>query len=376
MIIGIDASRANRMQKTGVEWYSYHLIEELKKIIPRDITRVILYSDEALGGGLETLPYGWSSEIIKSPVKSPKTKKAWLWTQLRLSWEMLRKKPDVLFVPSHAMPLIHPKKTITTIHDIGFLRYPDAYNKYACLYHRFSTWFAARFAFRIIVPSEFTRKELMRVYKIPHWKITVTHLGYNQVAYNTNKVENESAVLFKYKIEKPYFLFVGRIEEKKNISGLIQAFNLFIKNTGSGHSLVLVGVEGFGFSKIKEEILDLGLHNRVNILGYVRGEDIPVLYKEASALILPSFYEGFGIPILEAMACGTPVIGSKAASIPEVAGDAAVLVCPKKPEELAQAMNVVLNDLTRRILIERGLQRVKNFSWERTARETWEVLSL
>lgn len=380
MLIGIDTSRANRPIKTGVEWYSYYLIQELKKIIPRDSARIVLYSDEILGGGLENLPDNWKSEIIKSPVKNPKIKKPWLWTQLRLSWEMFCKKPDMLFVPSHAIPIFHPKKIITTIHDIGFLRYPEAYNKYARLYHKFSTWFAAQFASRIIVPSEFTKRELIEVYKIPHWKITVTHLGYNKNAYNQNcrdtlQCTHASSVLFKYKIQKPYFLFVGRLEEKKNVLGLVRAFNLFLKETGSSHQLVLVGVPGFGFEKTKEKILDLGLQNRVKILGYARNEDIPILYKEATALALPSFYEGFGIPILEAMACGTPVIASKSASIPEVAGDAAILIDPKKPEELARAMKVVLNDLTRRILIEKGKERVKNFSWEKTARETWEILS-
>ncbi|MEA3272077.1 MAG: glycosyltransferase, partial [Patescibacteria group bacterium] len=176
MLLGIDVSRANRPVKTGVEWYSYHLIQELKKIIPDNIG-VVLYSDEMLGGGLENLPENWKSEIIKSPVKHPKTKKPWLWTQLRLSWEMFKNRPDILFVPSHAIPIIHPKKTVATIHDIGFLRYPEAYNKYACLYHRFASWFATQFASKILTPSGFTKRELMEVYKIPHWKIIVTHLA-------------------------------------------------------------------------------------------------------------------------------------------------------------------------------------------------------
>lgn len=374
MTIGIDASRANRPIKTGVEWYSYHLIQELKKIIPENVG-VVLYSDEPLAGGLENLPNNWKSKIIKSPVKNPKTKKAWLWTQLRLSWEMFKDKPDILFVPSHAMPIVHPKKTVITIHDIGFLRYPECYNKYARSYHKFSTWFAARFASKIITPSEFTKRELIEVYKIPHWKITVTHLSFNKNAYGTEKTEDASGVLFKYKVKKPYFIFVGRLEEKKNIIGLIRAFYLFLEETGLPHNLVLVGVPGFGFEKIKEEILDLGLYEQVRVLGYLRSEDVPVLYREADAFVLPSFYEGFGIPILEAMASGIPVIAAKAGSLSEVVGNAAILVEPKNPKDLAFAMKVVLNNLTRRILIEKGLERVKNFSWEKTARETWEVLS-
>lgn len=371
MTIGIDASRANRAQKTGVEWYSYHLIEELKKIIPGNIG-VILYSDESLAGGLEKLPANWKSRIIRSPIKSPRTKKGWFWTQLRLSYEMIFNRPDILFIPSHAMPLIHPKKTVITLHDIGFLKFSKAYNPLARTYHRLSSWFAAKFAWKILAPSEFTRKEIIETYKISSEKIFAIHLA-PSLDFSVEKPPEE--ILKKYEISKPYFLFVGRVEEKKNVSGLLQAFEILAKNPQINHNLVFAGMSGFGFERIEEKIKNSEIKERIKITGFVKDKDLPILYKNAEALILPSFYEGFGIPVLEAFSCGIPAIVANASSLPEVACNAAILIDPKNPEEIAKAMEKILDAETRRILIEKGIARAKEFSWRQTAEKTWEVFS-
>lgn len=372
MIVGIDASRANRAQKTGVEWYSYRLIEELKSIIPPDIG-VVLYSDEPLAGGLERLPMNWKSKIIVSPIKFPITKKGWLWTQLRLSYEMFFCKHDILFVPSHAMPLIYPKKTVITLHDIGFLKFPASYKRFAHFYHKFSSWFAAKFAWKIIAPSEFTKKEIVDAYKINPEKIFVTHLAPSLNFSNGAPMEE---VLKKYGILKPYFLFVGRVEEKKNVLGLLQGFEIFAKNPQMNNCLVFAGLPGFGFEKLDERIENSAIKERIKITGFVKDEYLSALYKNAEALILPSFYEGFGIPVLEAFASGIPVICANAASLPEVAGAAAILVNPEKPEEIAEAMKKILDPAMRQTLTERGSARAKYFSWQKTARETWDVLLL
>lgn len=364
MLIGIDVSRANRAQKTGVEWYSFRLIEELKKIIPAD-TEIVLYSDEPLAGELKKLPPNWASKVIKSPIKFPLSKKGWLWTQLRLSWEMVLCQPEILFVPSHAMPIIHPKKTIITLHDIGFLKFPLMYKSLARLYHRFSSWFAARFAWKILTPSEFTKKEIIKTYKIPAEKVFVTHLA-PSLDFLSGDFSEE--ILRNYGIKKPYFLFVGRVEEKKNVAGLFQAFDIFSQND-SLHSLVFAGLPGFGFEKFKKD------NSRVIITGFVADGDLPAVYQNAEALILPSFYEGFGIPVLEAFVAGIPVVISDVSSLPEVAGGAAILVNPQKPEEIAEAMKKVLNPETRKGLTERGFIRAKEFSWQNTAEKTWEIIS-
>ncbi len=373
MIIGIDASRANRAQKTGVEWYSYRLIEELKKIIPQT-ERVVLYSDEPLVGDLKKMPDNWSEKIIKS-FRSPKSKKIWLWTQLGLSFEMIFCRPDILFAPSHAMPIFHPKKTVITLHDIGFLKFPKAYKSPARAYHRFSAWFAAKFAWKILTPSEFTKKEIVATYKVNPEKIFITHLA---PSIDFSKNSPAEAILEKYKITKPYFLFVGRVEEKKNVLGLFSAFEIFNKlrnyenneiTKNEMYNLVFAGLPGFGFEKLKKD------NSRVVITGFVKDEDLPAIYKNAEALILPSFYEGFGIPVLEAFACGIPAIVSNTSSLPEVAGGAAILIHPNNPEEIAKAMEKIMDSEIRRALIEKGNARIKDFSWQKTAQKTWEVLS-
>lgn len=377
MIIGIDASRANRAQKTGVEWYSYRLIEELKKIIPGDVG-VVLYSDEPLAGDLSILPPNWKLKVIASPIKSPITKKGWLWTQLRLSFEMILRRPDVLFVPSHAMPLFHPKKTVITLHDIGFLKFPATYKPLARAYHLFSSWFAAKFAWKILTPSEFTKKEIVETYKISPEKVFATHLAPSMDFSAANFSEE---ILKNYKIVKPYFLFVGRVEEKKNVLGLFRAFEIFNKlrnyenneiTKNQEYNLVFAGLQGFGFEKLEEKIKD---NKRIKITGFVKDGDLPAIYKNAEALILPSFYEGFGIPVLEAMSAGIPVIISNVSSLPEVAGGAAILIDPNNQEEIAEKMEKVLDAETRQALIERGFARAKEFSWQKTAQKTWEVLS-
>ena len=178
--IGIDASRANRAEKTGVEWYAYYLIQELKKIIPPEY-RVILYSAESLVGGLAELPPNWESKIVGglNILFWKRAKNVLLWTQLGLSWEMLRCPPDILFVPSHAIPFIHPKRTYTTIHDVGFRVFPEVYHILPLIYHRFTTRFAVWRATKIFTPSEFTKSELVKYYKADPKKIIVTPLGFD-----------------------------------------------------------------------------------------------------------------------------------------------------------------------------------------------------
>ncbi|MEK7580159.1 MAG: glycosyltransferase, partial [Patescibacteria group bacterium] len=171
MRIGIDVSPAIRRYKTGTEWYTYNLIEALKKV---DLTNhfFLLYSPIPLSAELAQLPARWQNKVLPWPFK-------YLWTQIRLSLEMLFNQPDVLFVPAHAIPLIHPKKVITTIHDLGFERFPEAYTRWQRFYYRFAHRFAAEHATKIIVPSEFTKRELINLYNVSSEKIVVVPLGYD-----------------------------------------------------------------------------------------------------------------------------------------------------------------------------------------------------
>ncbi|MDD5043406.1 MAG: glycosyltransferase family 1 protein [Patescibacteria group bacterium] len=369
MLIGIDASRANKKEKTGTEWYSYYLIQEFKKLNSEG-DQFILYSKEALCDGLENLPPNWRSKILTSSLRR-------FWTQWRLSWEMIKDKPDILFVPAHTIPLIHPKRTVTTLHDIGFERFPEIYNFQELAYHRFSARFAIKHAKRVITVSNFSKQEMIDIYGADPEKISVVYNGYNSDLYKKLPKEEASSILEKYNISQPYFLFLGRLEEKKNVAGLIRAFNLLMRDERFGdYKLVLVGRSGyFGYQKIKDEIFHSPVKDKILELGWVEEQDLPAFYNGATAFIFPSFYEGFGIPITEAMACGTPVVCSNRAALPEIAGGAGILIEPENFEEFGRKMGEVVNDENlRRTLIEKGLERAKLFSWKKCAEETMKIL--
>lgn len=392
MLVGIDASRANREIKTGVEWYSYYLIENLKKIDAKN--HYFLYSEQKMKGGLQNLPSNWKSRILKWPL-------IFFWTQIRLSWEMLINPPNLLFVPSHVIPLIHPKKVITTIHDMGFKKFPAVYSFFQRWYQDFSVKFALKCATKIIVPSEFTKKELIEIYHADPEKIAVIHLACNDKIFRLNYNREKSVqILEKYNIKKPYLLFVGRLEEKKNISFLIDVFeNLFLEEKPI---LVLVGKRGYGYKRInflhnlfrtlsapkslkarqaicgiKDKIAKSRFRDRIIQISQIIEEDLAILYKEAKIFIFPSLYEGFGIPLLEAMATGAPVVASDSASIPEIVKDAALLSKPDDIKGFAIQIKKIWEDENlRNELKNKGLERVKNFSWRKCARETLDLFDL
>lgn len=369
MIIGIDASRANRIKKTGVEWYSYYLIEEFKKLTTESQNQFFLYTHKPLQGELARLPKNWQEKILRWWPR-------YCWTKIRFSWEMLRRKPDVLFVPSHVLPKFIASRGVTTIHDLGYERYPEVYSKFSKNYLHKNYKFAACHAKKIIVPTEFTKRELMSLYKTPAEKIEVIHLAYNDKIFkpieNKNKVEE---ILKKYKIKKPYLLFVGRLETKKGLKTLLNAHQLLISNYQLPNlNLVLVGSPGFGYQENK--LLISNLKSNLHQLGYLKDEnDRAVLYSAAEAFVFPSLYEGFGIPVLEAMACGCPVVASDIEPLKEVGGESAVFFKVNQPDDLAQKVTEVLqnNELRQKMIIT-GLERVKKFSWQQCAEKTLKVL--
>jgi len=421
MIIGIDASRANKEHKSGTEWYAYYLIKELAKL--DDKNEYILYTDQPLHAGLldltqenfspaiTNLPNKQGWQKITSPHNNFKGKVLrwpfrFLWTQGRLSLEMLWQRPDVLFVPAHALPLIHPKKSIVTIHDIGFKETEKLYSQdlimpqngldYRLLrllikiisrgdyigsqldYLHWSTQYALDKARRIITISNFSKDEIAKYYNVDNSKIKVVYNGYNDKLYKQlDQPEVTQNVLNKYGLTQPYIFYVGRLEKKKNTDKLIEAFALVKQHHPEiKHKLVLVGDASFGFDEIKYQINEFNLSDDVMITGWVAEEDMPHIFKGATAFIFPSNYEGFGIPLLQAMACGTPIVASNIPSIQEVAGSAALLFDQTKVHDMAEKIErVILNQDLRNQLIQAGLIRAKNFNWQICALETLKVIN-
>lgn len=421
MKIGIDASRANREHKSGTEWYAYHLIKKMAQIDPNN--EYTLYTDKPLRGGLLDLTKNDLSEeayknteiaydkkgyqIIKSPHDNVKAKVlnwpfSFFWTLGRLSLEMLLKKCDVLFVPAHSAPLIMPKKTIATVHDVAFNKSEALYrketlgsevrflrkvinffvriftlNKYSADsvdYLKWSTFFTLKHAKKIVAVSESTRRDILESYpNINQNKIVKIYNGFSDFLYNGDKLSKskEDQVMEKYGLEKPYLLYVGRIERKKNAPLLIEAFaKARHDNINLEENLVMVGDAGYGYDEVIYNITGLDLYNKVFLPGWIEEEDMPYIYSAATAFIFPSKHEGFGIPILQAFGCGTPAAVSCIPPFQEIAKNAVLYFNPVSRGEIAGAINRIINDQgLRDDLIKKGRERSKKFSWEKCAEE-------
>jgi glycosyltransferase involved in cell wall biosynthesis len=365
MLVGIDASRATAGQRSGTENYSLYLIRELLALGQAHSFQ--LYFNEPPEPDLFPAVARW--RIIPFPR---------LWTHLRLSWEMATQPPDILFVPSHVLPLIHPRRSVVTVHDLGYHYYPEAHTLSQNLYLRWSTRYNARVATRVLADSEATRQDLIRYYGTPEEKIVVVNPGRDESLEPVDDPVALAAVRDHYHLAEHYLLYVGTLHPRKNLVRLVEAFALLLRNVDAlpaGLQLVLAGQKGWLTDDILGAVRRLDLADRVILTGYVPGADLPALLSGALAFVFPPLYEGFGLPVLEAMACGTPVVCSNASSLPEVVGEAALLVDPLDTEVLADALaTIVLDGDLRQDLAARGFVQMRQFSWRRCAEETLQVL--
>lgn len=376
MLIGVDASRATAAHRTGTETYSQYLIRAL--LAQGTEHRFRLYFNQSPPPGL----FPEAADQLVIPF-------ARLWTHVRLSREMLSAPPDVLLVPSHVLPLIHPRRCVVTVHDLGYHYYPEAHTLFQNLYLRWSTRYNARTATRVLADSEATRKDLLRYYGIPEERVVVVYPGHDEALGPVSDQQMLEAVRNRHGLNGPYLLYVGTLHPRKNLVRLVDAFAVLAARlqsmseaAGVGVArdvtapyLVLAGSKGWLYREIFDRVRRLELEDRVLFTGYVPDADLPALLSGALAFVFPSLYEGFGFPVLEAMACGTPVVCSSASSLPEVAGDAALQVDPLDTEGWVEAMHQILIDGgLRATLVERGLKQVQRFSWQRCASQVLQVL--
>lgn len=352
MNIGIDASRAARGLRTGTENYSLHVIRALLGLdSPHQFA---LYFNQPPEPGL----FPGAPRVRQRAIPFPR-----LWTHARLAAEMIMQPPDALFVPSHVLPLAHPP-AVATIHDLGYRYFPEAHTRRARLYLEWGTRHNARASRLIIADSRATRDDLMKFYAVPDSKIRVAYPGLRPDLAPVRDPGVVKAALNRYGLREPYAIYVGTLQPRKNLARLIEAF----ARVPEPFSLVLAGKKGWLYSEILRRAEGLGIGHRVVFTGYVPDEDLPALLSGASLFAFPSLYEGFGLPVLEAMACGVPVVCSNTSSLPEVVGDAALLVPPTDTDALAAAIARILTDQDlRRALIARGLKRAGEFTWRRCA---------
>ena len=374
MLIGVDASRVAYDQRTGTESYSLHLIRSLIEIGGKHrfrlYTPVPLSSDVMqnaggvpLGGGQVNSSY----EVRVNPFPR-------LWTHLSLAWEVSRHPPDVLFVPAHVLPLVCPVPAVVTVHDLGYLYYPETHLRFDRWYLDWTTRRHARLAACVIADSQATRADLIRHYQADPDRIVVVYPGRDASLIGVVDPEAIAAVKTRHNISGDYFLYLGTLQPRKNLVRVVEAFARLESLTANLH-LVLVGKKGWLYDDLFARVEALGLNDRVVFTGYIADDDKAPLLSGALALVYPSLYEGFGLPVLEAMACGIPVLTSNASSLPEVAGSAALLVDPLDVDAIADAMSRLINDVDlRNMLVEKGYAQIAEFSWAKAAHEILQVL--
>ncbi len=367
MLIGIDASRAFLKRRTGIEEYAYQVIRHLRTALPATDS-VVLYvrkklhiTDYKLRVVIPEINFDLPDNWRVCGIWAPR-----FWTQIGLSIEMLLKPPDILFVPAHTVPIIHPANTVVTVHGLEYEFCPQAYSFWERLYMRASIRFSCRTASTVVCVSENTKRDVMRLYQVPEEKIRVVYEGFSQPVNSQQSTKRH---------EKPYLLFVGRLEERKNIVRIIEAFETLKERYGIPHRLVLAGKSGFGYGKISIRSQASGIRNEILEVGYVTEAEKWELLRNADIFLFPTLYEGFGIPILEAQSVGVPVVASDTSSMPEVGGEGAVYADPYSAESIADGIRKVLSDSGfRDDIIEKGLVNAGRFGWHGCAKKISDIL--
>jgi len=360
MHVLIDA-RMVSSQNFGISRYVVNLVKNLAKI-DKDNKYTILVQNDFLAGSIKASNF----ECIYSQIK-------WLSVQEQLLLPFLVKKinPDIFHATSFVVPRIKVCKNIITIHDLIHMIFPDQYNLLHRLYYRFIVGPAVRAADQILTVSESSRKDIAKYFKVPLDKITATRLSAEE-NFKPQSQEAIRGIRDQYRIgEREFILYVGNRKPHKNLPTLISAFGLFKKKYKNEYFLALSGEPDEELSRLSK---DSGIEDQIIFLGKVKEDDLPAVYSTAEAFVCPSLYEGFGLPVLEAMACGAPVITSNISSLPEVIGDAGIMVDPYSAEDLAEKMREIsVNTALAEEMREKGLQRAKLFTWEKCALQTLKV---
>lgn len=304
------------------------------------------------------------------------------WTQLRLPFALIGDNPDVLWMPLQTIPFMLKDniKTVVTIHDLAFKIFPNHFPRKDFLLLSLFTKHAVTRASRIIAVSENTKKDIIRFYGIDPRKITVVYHGYDANIFNIDNAQDVVRIedtRSKYKIRGRYVLYAGAIQPRKNLNKLIAAFELLKKDPKYNEfTLVIAGSNAWMYEQIHQRAAASSCKEDIIFTGPYRTEDLPQLLGGAEVFVFPSLYEGFGIPILEAMACGVPIVSADNSSLPEVGGEAPIYCDVNNQENLAERIKLALGDARlREEMVEKGLNQVKKFSWEICAQKTLAVLT-
>lgn len=363
MKIMVDATSLARTI-TGIENYTKNLVCHLINIVGEGDELIILFRKEIP-------PYIKNQKTVKllvSPFKSQL-----LTEQIWIPFVKHSHKPDVIHFPAFPPPLLIRKNIIFTIHDATMWKHEDTLSLKNKLYMRPLSSRGIRLAEKLFTVSDFSKKEIIDVFPIASKKIFNTGISISndfQVITDDNVL---SQVKKKYNLPEKYFLSVGSLEPRKNLLFLIKAFIKLKNKINTDYKLVITGRSAWGSNEIRDLILENNVEKDIILTGYIKDQDLISLYNLATYFVFPSIYEGFGLPVLEAMACGTPVIISNVSSLPEVACESAIYIDPYDETSLISALEKVISDeKIHADLREKGLKRSKNFSWEGVSKRIYK----
>ncbi len=377
MLIGIDGNEANTKSRVGIGEYSFELLKQFKRfqISPSGthVTNNLKFQIYLKSNPLLDLPEeseNWQYRVIR-PGK--------LWTQWRLPLDLYLNspRPDVFFSPSHYAPRFSPVPSVISVMDLSYLYFPQMFNSSDLYQLKNWTAYSVKNASKVLTISKSSKNDIIASYGLTQDKVIATYLGVKQFVSLSPNIYPMNILKTKYKISDNYILFVGTLQPRKNIERLIEAFSkidiseLKVKDL----QLIIVGKKGWLYESILSAPKTYGVEGSVKFLATVDNDELQTLYTHAKCFVLPSLYEGFGLPVLEAMQAGCPVIASNVSSLPEAGGEACLYVDPEDVDDIwDKIVKLVNNEKLRKELIEKGKEQVKKFSWEKTALETLKVL--
>lgn len=365
MIIAIDGYEANVKNRVGIGRYAYEILKHMYLL--RSAIRFIIYLPNAPLPDMPLETPWWQYRVVKP---------ARLWTFIGFPLGLLRDYPraDVIFSPTHYIPRFTNLPRVMAIMDLSYLEYPELFKPKDLYQLRYWTAYSVKHAAKIFTISQFSKNAIIKAYHVPDDRVAVMYPGLSM----ESKVKSEkSKVIDKYNISSHYILSVGTLQPRKNYVRLIEAFSLLKHDARwADVQLIIVGKKGWLYDDILAAPDRFGVADGVRFLDFVPDDDLPGLYRHARCFVLASLYEGFGLPVLEAMAESCPVVVSRVSSLPEIAGSAGIYVDPMNVSDIAKGLERAVSEdqKARKHRIDEGLLQIKKFSWEKAAKKTLEVL--
>jgi glycosyltransferase involved in cell wall biosynthesis len=367
--IAINTRLLLKNKLEGIGWFTYETFSRMVKAHPEHIFYFLFDRpfDKSFVFSDNVIPV-----VVPPPARHPVLH--YWWFEHALPRALKKIHPDIFISPDAYNSLASPFRNLMVIHDLNFVHHPEMMPWLPRKYYNYYTPRYAEKADRILTVSQFTKQDIVKQYDINPEKIDVALNGANPI-YEPIAAEQQQLTRQKITQDRSYFIFVGSLNPRKNITGLFRAFDLYVNETASDTCLVVVGEKMFRGQDIEKAYASMAHKNQVIFTGRLEPEELKNVMGAALALVFVPFFEGFGIPIVEAFRAGIPVITANITAMPEVAGDAAILVNPFQTKEIAEAMKKITfaKDL-RKKLVEKGFQRGRMFSWDKTAEQFWGAI--